>query len=148
MGRGANVDSKDEYGFFLEPVDVRLVTDYLDVVKQPMDFGTMAKKLQAGEYTTYQQFRVSARDARLGRTVLSADATADLRPLPWPFRLAPRQDDVQLICDNCKKYNSKTTPYFKAAEKLERIAEKLFTKEARRLGARLASMHVRGGPPL
>ena len=49
---------RDEYGFFLEPVDVRVVPDYLDVVEHPMDLGTMAKKLHAGEYQTAEQFKV------------------------------------------------------------------------------------------
>ena len=52
--------SKDEYGFFQEPVDVRLVPDYLDVVERPMDFGTIAKKVQAGSYASLEQFKVRA----------------------------------------------------------------------------------------
>ncbi|KAH8066845.1 Bromodomain containing protein [Aureococcus anophagefferens] len=35
---------------FQEPVDTTLVTDYLDVVAQPMDFGTMRRKVVAGAY--------------------------------------------------------------------------------------------------
>ena len=35
---------------FQEPVDTNLVVDYLDVVAEPMDFGTMRRKLVAGKY--------------------------------------------------------------------------------------------------
>ena len=35
---------------FQEPVDTTLVTDYLALVKKPMDFGTMRRKLVAGDY--------------------------------------------------------------------------------------------------
>ncbi|KAI8374745.1 uncharacterized protein BYT42DRAFT_547734 [Radiomyces spectabilis] len=48
---------KDQYGFFLEPVDTRIVTDYLDVIKHPMDFSTMRKKLERDEYKHLDDFR-------------------------------------------------------------------------------------------
>eukprot|EP00287_Rhodomonas_sp_CCMP768_P018030 CAMPEP_0202814212 /NCGR_PEP_ID=MMETSP1389-20130828/5380_1 /ASSEMBLY_ACC=CAM_ASM_000865 /TAXON_ID=302021 /ORGANISM="Rhodomonas sp., Strain CCMP768" /LENGTH=195 /DNA_ID=CAMNT_0049485933 /DNA_START=1 /DNA_END=588 /DNA_ORIENTATION=- len=44
---------------FLEPVDHEGLglDDYLEVVKQPMDLGTVAKKMDAGEYGFPGQFR-------------------------------------------------------------------------------------------
>ena len=42
--------------------------------------------------------------------------------------------DVQLICDNCKKYNSPPTIYYKAADKLQRFFDRLFAREAPKLG--------------
>mmetsp|Transcript_85 Transcript_85/g.73 ORF Transcript_85/g.73 Transcript_85/m.73 type:complete len:252 (+) Transcript_85:10-765(+) len=48
----------DQYSFiFLEPVDyIGLgLTDYLDVVKKPMDLGTIKKKLKKGEYSVSQE---------------------------------------------------------------------------------------------
>ncbi|KAL1923191.1 uncharacterized protein VTP21DRAFT_9567 [Calcarisporiella thermophila] len=48
---------KDAYGFFLAPVDTSIVTDYLSVIKTPMDFGTMQKKLAAGEYRDIDAFK-------------------------------------------------------------------------------------------
>ncbi|KAJ1921372.1 hypothetical protein H4219_000689 [Mycoemilia scoparia] len=48
---------KDSYAMFLEPVDTSIVTDYLKVIKSPMDFGTMKKKLNANEYKTIDQFK-------------------------------------------------------------------------------------------
>jgi hypothetical protein len=51
------LDRKDSYGFFLEPVDVSAVPDYLTVIKQPMDFSTMKKKLQKGQYKHLSEFQ-------------------------------------------------------------------------------------------
>ena len=50
---------KDAYGFFLEPVDTEMVTDYLTIIKQPMDFGTMRRKVAKNEYQTMDQFKVN-----------------------------------------------------------------------------------------
>ncbi|GFP87235.1 protease Do-like 7 [Phtheirospermum japonicum] len=36
---------KDTYGVFSEPVDINELPDYFEVIKQPMDFGTVRKKL-------------------------------------------------------------------------------------------------------
>ncbi|CAO3629056.1 unnamed protein product [Cunninghamella echinulata] len=43
---------------FLQPVDVVAfnIPDYLDIVKQPMDFGTISTKLQNNEYETVDAF--------------------------------------------------------------------------------------------
>jgi Bromodomain len=30
---------RDAYGFFLEPVDLTIVTDYTSIIKEPMDLG-------------------------------------------------------------------------------------------------------------
>ncbi|KAF7728821.1 hypothetical protein EC973_005447 [Apophysomyces ossiformis] len=48
---------KDAYGFFLEPVDTQLVTDYLSVIRQPMDLSTMRRKLNMGQYQHMDDFR-------------------------------------------------------------------------------------------
>jgi bromodomain and PHD finger-containing protein 1 len=42
--------AKDTHAIFLEPVDVDEVPDYMDIVKHPMDLGTMRLKLSSGEY--------------------------------------------------------------------------------------------------
>lgn len=43
---------------FYEPVDVsRLgLKDYLDIIKKPMDLGTVNRKLSNGEYASYEEF--------------------------------------------------------------------------------------------
>jgi hypothetical protein len=52
------ITRKDTYGVFSEPVDSSLVPDYYDVIKEPMDFGTMRKKINKGVYVTLNLFEV------------------------------------------------------------------------------------------
>ncbi|RKO93773.1 Bromodomain-containing protein, partial [Blyttiomyces helicus] len=42
---------------FLEPVDLQYVPDYMSVIKQPMDFGTMGIKVKRREYPTTDAFK-------------------------------------------------------------------------------------------
>ncbi|CEI93023.1 hypothetical protein RMCBS344292_07268 [Rhizopus microsporus] len=53
----AILTKRDVYGFFLEPVDPNYVPDYLKVIKSPMDFSTMHKKLESGQYKNVDDFR-------------------------------------------------------------------------------------------
>jgi hypothetical protein len=50
---------------FLEPVDLEDVPDYMDVVKQPIDLGTMMAKLAAGAYFAPEEMLVDAAQASL-----------------------------------------------------------------------------------
>ncbi|KAI8973890.1 hypothetical protein BDB01DRAFT_749405 [Pilobolus umbonatus] len=52
-----NIQKKDVYGFFLEPVNTKIVTDYLKIIKTPMDFSTMKTKLDKGFYSNVELFR-------------------------------------------------------------------------------------------
>ncbi|KAG7448622.1 uncharacterized protein BT62DRAFT_946189 [Guyanagaster necrorhizus] len=52
----AQIKRKDAYAFFLSPVDVSLVPGYTDVVKHPMDLGTMASKVERGRYRSLEEF--------------------------------------------------------------------------------------------
>ncbi|KAJ1657268.1 hypothetical protein IWQ61_003297 [Dispira simplex] len=52
----------DPHGFFSEPVSTALVPDYLDVISHPMDFGTIATRLQNYGYHSLPQF---AKDVEL-----------------------------------------------------------------------------------
>jgi bromodomain-containing protein 7/9 len=54
---------KDDYAFFLAPVDPSQVPGYSDVIKNPMDFGTVTTKVQRGRYKSLEEFAV--RVARL-----------------------------------------------------------------------------------
>ncbi|KAL4566810.1 hypothetical protein LXL04_030935 [Taraxacum kok-saghyz] len=47
---------KDTYGVYSEPVDPDELPDYHDVIKHPMDFSTVRKKLAKGSYLTLKQF--------------------------------------------------------------------------------------------
>ncbi|XP_055603021.1 bromodomain-containing protein homolog [Uranotaenia lowii] len=48
------LDAKDIQEIFKEPVDTEEVADYRDVIKNPMDLGTMRQKLKTGYYTTIE----------------------------------------------------------------------------------------------
>ncbi|KAK8976970.1 hypothetical protein V6N11_019644 [Hibiscus sabdariffa] len=48
---------RDTYEIFAEPVDPEEVDDYYEIIKEPMDFGTMRAKLHEGMYTSLQQFQ-------------------------------------------------------------------------------------------
>ncbi|KAJ7546679.1 hypothetical protein O6H91_08G050400 [Diphasiastrum complanatum] len=47
---------KDTYQVFAEPVDASLVPDYYDIIKEPMDFSTIRRKLSEGKYVTLKLF--------------------------------------------------------------------------------------------
>ena len=49
---------KDDYAFFLHPVDVSQVPDYMTIVKRPMDFGTVTSKVAKGKYRSLEEFAV------------------------------------------------------------------------------------------
>ncbi|KAJ2452936.1 hypothetical protein EV183_002605 [Coemansia sp. RSA 2336] len=51
------IRKRDSYGFFLEPVDTEAVPDYLSVISQPMDLGTMQAKVEAEQYRSINEFR-------------------------------------------------------------------------------------------
>lgn len=52
------IPRKDDYAFFLQPVNPSTVPGYGDVVKQPMDFGTMSAKVDRGRYRSLEEFAV------------------------------------------------------------------------------------------
>ncbi|KAL4066546.1 hypothetical protein J3A83DRAFT_4098053 [Scleroderma citrinum] len=56
------IKKKDDYAFFIRPVDVTQVPGYTDVIKHPMDFGTMTSKVERGKYRSLEDF---ASDFRL-----------------------------------------------------------------------------------
>ncbi|GJD06124.1 Bromodomain-containing protein 1 [Galdieria sulphuraria] len=49
------IQRKDSLRFFAQPVDTTYVTDYLDVIKQPMDLGTVQAKLEAYSYASFEE---------------------------------------------------------------------------------------------
>ncbi|RDX86422.1 Bromodomain and PHD finger-containing protein 3, partial [Mucuna pruriens] len=48
---------KDPDELFAEPVNPKMVENYYEIVKQPMDFGTMRAKLHEDMYTNLEQFK-------------------------------------------------------------------------------------------
>ncbi|KAF8151531.1 hypothetical protein B0H34DRAFT_132874 [Crassisporium funariophilum] len=61
----AQIKKKDDYAFFLHPVIPEKVVGYSDIVKRPMDFGTMTDKVNRGKYRSLEDF---ASDFRLVTT--------------------------------------------------------------------------------
>lgn len=57
------LQSKHEAGPFLEPVDWKAfgLLDYPDVIKNPMDLGTIEKRLMGGEYSSPSKFAADIR---------------------------------------------------------------------------------------
>ena len=49
---------KDDYAFFLHPVDPSQVPGYSDVIARPMDLGTMTTKVEKGKYRSLEEFAV------------------------------------------------------------------------------------------
>ncbi|OZJ04663.1 hypothetical protein BZG36_02878 [Bifiguratus adelaidae] len=96
---------KDAYGFFWHPVDTNIVTDYLQVIKQPMDFGTMRQKLHSKDpqsrYTSMDEFKA----------------------------------DFELVIKNAKTYNAPQTPYWKSADKIGEYGLRAIEREAKNVGS-------------
>ncbi|KAJ1602081.1 hypothetical protein NDA14_001436 [Ustilago hordei] len=53
-----NLQRRDSYKFFCEPVKPDNVPGYTDVIKTPMDFGTMQRKVDDRLYSHMDEFRV------------------------------------------------------------------------------------------
>lgn len=51
------LQKKDTYGAFSEPVDPKQLPDYYDIIKDPMDFGTMRTRIASGYYTSLEPFQ-------------------------------------------------------------------------------------------
>jgi len=55
------LDKQDEDGWFIQPVDTKILEDYLDIVKNPMDLGTVKDKLALMQYTDAYSFATDVR---------------------------------------------------------------------------------------
>lgn len=51
----AQLEAKDKDKFFIDPVNIDEVPDYLDFITNPMDFSTMRAKAEANEYTSLKK---------------------------------------------------------------------------------------------
>lgn len=49
---------KDDYVFFIHPVDPVQVPGYADMIKNPMDLGMMTVKVTKGTYCSLEEFTV------------------------------------------------------------------------------------------
>lgn len=106
---------KDDYAFFLKPVDPKLVPGYGDVIQQPMDLGTMATKVSRGKYRSLEDFAV-------GETLPSS--------LQSRSRDAHDQNDFRLVTSNAKLFNPPGSIYHTEAERIEAWGLDRITKAA------------------
>ncbi|XP_026221386.1 bromodomain-containing protein 1-like isoform X2 [Anabas testudineus] len=52
----SQLQEKDQYSIFAQPVNIKEVPDYLDHIKKPMDFSTMRKHIDAHGYRSLEEF--------------------------------------------------------------------------------------------
>jgi hypothetical protein len=52
---------KNKNYMFMEPVDITFVPTYLDIIKKPMDLGTLGANLENGQYTDRREFFADAK---------------------------------------------------------------------------------------
>ena len=96
----------DKQKYFRDPVSIEYVPDYLDIIKNPMDFGTMESKLTTGAY--FQEARTLS--------LASEGSTHEAISLAtWETF----KRDFELICSNAMTYNAPKTRWYKAAENLK-----------------------------
>ncbi|KAL3805931.1 hypothetical protein HJC23_007892 [Cyclotella cryptica] len=88
------IDSDHGY-IFADPVDLNIVPNYTKKISCPMDYGTILKKIETGEYRN------------------------SLKPLmkrPMEAILLQAIHDVDLVHKNCAEYNPKGSSVFRAGE--------------------------------
>ncbi|XP_068584923.1 bromodomain-containing protein 1-like isoform X1 [Cebidichthys violaceus] len=52
----SQLQEKDQYSIFAQPVNSNEVPDYLDHIKNPMDFSTMRKRIDGHDYRSLEEF--------------------------------------------------------------------------------------------
>ncbi|XP_034443506.1 bromodomain-containing protein 1-like isoform X2 [Hippoglossus hippoglossus] len=52
----SQLQEKDQYSIFAQPVSIKEVPDYMDHIKTPMDFSTMRKRIDAHDYRSLEEF--------------------------------------------------------------------------------------------
>uniref|UniRef100_A0A671YL72 Bromodomain containing 1b n=2 Tax=Sparus aurata TaxID=8175 RepID=A0A671YL72_SPAAU len=52
----SQLQEKDQYSIFAQPVNIKEVPDYLDHIKNPMDFSTMRKRIDLHSYRSLEDF--------------------------------------------------------------------------------------------
>jgi bromodomain-containing protein 7/9 len=105
---------KDAYGFFLQPVDLAAVPGYTDVVRRPMDFGTIASKVARGKYRSLDDFAV--------RLLLHPSSVLYLTY--WA------QEELRLVTQNAKVFNPPGSIYHTEADRIEAWAAEHVAKAA------------------
>ncbi|KAJ2008588.1 hypothetical protein H4R26_000061 [Coemansia thaxteri] len=91
------MDKRDPRGVFSRPVSEEEAADYRSVIDEPMDFGTVRRKVSEYQY-----------GAGLGGGALDEF-----------------ERDVRLVCTNCLAYNKPTTYFFQLATRMLRHIDRL-----------------------
>ncbi|XP_013882171.1 bromodomain-containing protein 1 isoform X2 [Austrofundulus limnaeus] len=52
----SQLQAKDQYSIFAQPVSIKEVPDYMEHIKEPMDFSTMRKRIDAHDYRSLDEF--------------------------------------------------------------------------------------------
>ncbi|RKP22674.1 Bromodomain-containing protein, partial [Syncephalis pseudoplumigaleata] len=91
----------DVHNVFAQPVSIDDVPDYLTIIKEPMDFGTIRKKIDACAYRTLDEF-----EAKEGC------GTSTELMIWWQY-------DIRLVYTNATVYNKPITYYYKLAKRLQ-----------------------------
>lgn len=94
---------KDDYAFFIKPVDATQVPGYSDVIRNPMDFGTMSTKVERGKYRSLEDFAVRF---FYGHHAITVNACYT-------------QSDFRLVTMNAKIFNPPGSIYYLEAERIE-----------------------------
>ncbi|GMK58290.1 hypothetical protein CspeluHIS016_0503220 [Cutaneotrichosporon spelunceum] len=85
----AEMRRKDEYGFFLEPVDADDYPGYMETIGGPdnaMDLGTMQKKIDYGEYNNIDELEADARRMHSAAHAFNVPGTAAYREADKVFK--------------------------------------------------------------
>ena len=118
--------------WFVEPVNPTLVPDYYSIISQPMDLGTVQKRLKADHYSNPKEFcevwflLPGRRSARIVPAVSQCQGS----------ETGPSMQDVRLVWANCVKYNGVNSVVGKIGTKGRTTFEQLwagsgFSDEAR-----------------
>ncbi|KAJ1980948.1 hypothetical protein H4R33_005352 [Dimargaris cristalligena] len=81
---------RDAYAFFIKPVDTTAIPDYLTVIKRPMDFGTMRKKIDNRVYRNIGEFRADFE-------LVIRNATTYNSPTTLYYRTARKLEEFGLL---------------------------------------------------
>lgn len=111
---------------FLEPVDARDVPDYHQVVKDPMDFSTLKKRLAADN----ELAEAAEEERRKQQGALPSSPSSPPLPPLLRGRFYATLDifvaDARRIFSNARAYNAADTIYYKLATRLEAELDAMF----------------------
>ncbi|XP_017974686.1 PREDICTED: uncharacterized protein LOC18602166 isoform X4 [Theobroma cacao] len=138
---------RDTYEIFAEPVDREEVEDYYDIIKEPMDFGTMRAKLHEGMYTSLQQFEHDVYLISKNAMHFNSSATIYFRqvpvssksPLPQYLRLFLPPNEGKILVLQARAIDELAKKVFHSLKTDPENFELEFSETRRRTSRRLMS---------